>query len=56
MAATRRKDPNRLGSLRVDPATRMQLDKLSAQSGKSINTIVREAIAAHLRRALKRAA
>lgn len=45
-----RTDPNRLGSLRVDPDTRMQLDKLSAATGKSINEIVREAIAAYLKR------
>lgn len=49
-----RKDPNRLGSLRVDPATRMRLDRLSAETGQPISEIVRAAIRAHLRNAERR--
>lgn len=49
-----RKDPNRLGSIRVEPETRLALDRLSATTGQSINEIVRVAIAAHLRAAERR--
>lgn len=41
---------HRLGSLWVTPETGVALDRLSAESGKSINEIVREALAAHLKR------
>jgi predicted DNA-binding protein len=41
---------HRLGSLWVTPETGAALDRLSAESGKSINQIVREALARHLKR------
>lgn len=41
---------HRLGSIWVTPETAFALDRLSAETGKSINEIIREALAAHLRR------
>lgn len=54
MATTTKQHSHRLGSIWVEPGTAVKLDRLSAETGKSINEIVRAAIDSHLRAAERR--